>query len=66
MFFRNVKHTKRDGIRQIQNVGRSVGQMTQFLQQVTGILRREEVIDEKTLKGHIKQMQGVKLILLLI
>lgn len=54
MFFRNVKHTKRDGIRQIQNVGHSVGQMTQFLQQVTGILRREEVIDEKTLKRHIK------------
>ena len=37
-------------------------QMTQFLQQVTGILKREEVIDEKTLKRQIKQMQGVKLI----
>ena len=36
--------------------------MTQFLQQVTGILKREEVIDEKTLKRQMKQMQGVKLI----
>lgn len=59
---KKVKHTKRDAISQIQNVGHSIEQMTQFLQQVTGILKREEVIDEKTLKRQIKQMQGVKLI----
>lgn len=59
---KKVKHTKRDGISQIQNVGHSIEQMTQFLQQVTGILKREEVTDEKTLRRQIKQMQGVKLI----